>query len=218
MKDSLNKPETKTSSAEGTASGMTVKEQDLLLVDRFLAGDEGAFQELVERYQSKVYGIAFGYCRNRDDALDRTQEAFVKVYRNLKNFQKSSSFYTWLYRVTSNVCLDYLRKAKRHRRHLDNDDTREHGGGSGDEHEVAYSRSGASPAKILGNKELGEKLTQAIDELSESHREIIVLREIEGLSYEELSEILGVPKGTVMSRLHHARTNLKKVLKGYLEG
>jgi RNA polymerase sigma-70 factor (ECF subfamily) len=187
---------------------------DVALVERAQDGDHSAFRELVERYQQKAYAVAFGYCRNREDALDRVQEAYVKAYRNLTRFQGTSSFYTWFYRILMNVCIDFSRKEAKRKKDVGYEDGYEHGG------DALVSTTGtlenANPAKSLANKELGERIEEAMAKLSDSHREILILREVQGLSYEELSEVLGVARGTVMSRLHHARGKLKGYLQGYV--
>ena len=191
---------------------------DLDLVERSQRGDQAAFQQLVERYQWKVYSVAYGYCRNREDALDRVQEAFVKAYRNIGGFQATSSFYTWLYRVTANVCIDFLRREKRHRYGVDYDDGIQRRDTAETQWPTSGSMAHTNPDKALRNRELGDQLQKAVEKLSESHRDSLLLREIDGLSYEELAEVLDIPKGTVMSRLHHARNQLKKTLSGYAGG
>lgn len=190
---------------------------DLDLVALCQAGDRTAFRKLVQRYERKVYSIAYGFVRNREDALDLTQDAFVKVYRNLDGFQATSSFYTWMYRVVVNVCIDFIRRERKHKKGVDYNDTLEHSGAAESESPVVSVSTGRSPAKALGSKELGQKLVDGINNLAPAHKEILLLREVEGLSYEELAEILEIPKGTVMSRLHHARLNLKKRLDDYLD-
>ncbi len=191
------------------------QETDLNLVKLAQNGDQAAFRQLVERYQRKAYSVAYGMVRNPDDAMDLTQDAFVKVFRNLGKFQGSSSFYTWLYRIVVNICIDHLRKSGRVQ-NIDYDDTFRRG----DEENIAGadllpSSLGTNPAKALGRKELIEKMQAALDTLSPNHRTAIVLREIEGLSYEEMAEAMQVNKGTVMSRLHHARKNMQAALSPY---
>mgnify|MGYP001942879979 CR=1 FL=1 len=194
------------------------EETDQNLVKRAQNGEQKAFQLLVERYQRKVYSVAMSMVRNPEDAMDLSQEAFIKAYRNLPNFQGSSSFYTWLYRIVVNLGIDHLRKSGRVQ-NIDYDDTyrRKDEEISGDG-SILPSRLDADPGKSMMRKELAEQMRAALDSLSENHRTIIVLREVEGLSYEEMSDILGISKGTVMSRLHHARKNMQKALSGYLSG
>lgn len=188
---------------------------DLTLVKRVRGGDQRAFKLLVERYQRKVYAVALGMLKNREDAMDVSQEAFVKVYKYLDHFKGDSSFYTWLYRIVTNLCVDHLRKASTQRRdkgEFDEGIATEESSTAG----ILGSRLGTNPQKSALRAELGAKLQEAMQELPEKHREILLLREIDGLSYEELAQILKIPKGTVMSRLFHARAKVQKILSDYL--
>ena len=190
---------------------------DLTLVKRVKTGDQRAFKLLVERYQRKIYAVALGMVKDREEALDISQEAFVKVYKYLDHFKGDSSFYTWLYRITVNICIDALRKKQALRGEqveLDEAvkmDTAEANIGA------LGSRLGTNPQKSALRKELAEKIQQALETVPEKHRAILLLREVEGMSYEDLSRTLQIPKGTVMSRLFHARTKVQKILSEYLE-
>lgn len=193
-----------------------VEETDHNLVVLARNGDHQAFRLLVERYQRKVYSVTYGMVRNPEDAMDLTQDAFIKAYRNLASFQGSSSFYTWIYRIAVNLCIDHLRKNGRVQS-VDYDDKFKH-----DQDEVADgssllpSRLGGNPEKAMGRKELIEQMQQALESLSPNHRTVILLREVEGLSYEEIAQVLDISKGTVMSRLHHARKNMQTALSSYV--
>jgi RNA polymerase sigma-70 factor (ECF subfamily) len=184
---------------------------DRALVDRARQGDGEAFRLLVERYQRRVYGVAYGMVFNSDDALDITQEAFVRVHRYLGSFHGSSAFYTWLYRIVVNLCVDHLRR-RAHDAVIDYDD--------GLLHDV--DATGARPSSIpdphraATEKELGEQLQRALMTLSPIHRAVLNLREIEGLSYEEMAKVMGCSVGTIMSRLFHARRRMQKALQPYL--
>ena len=191
------------------------REEDAQLVERCLEGDERAYRTLVEKYQRRIYTVAFGILRNQEDAMDVTQDAFVKVHRNLPKFEGTSSFYTWLYRIVVNLCIDRKRRAKK-AVNVDYDDAISHEEQAHQSGPTLASVSIAGPAKELARKELREKMQLALDKLSPDHREILVLREFEGLAYEEIAEILNVAKGTVMSRLFHARTNFKQAISRYL--
>ena len=147
--------------------------------------------------------------------MDVTQDAFVKVHRNLPKFEGTSSFYTWLYRIVVNLCIDRKRRAKK-AINVDYDDAISHQEQPHQSGPTLASVSIAGPAKELARKELREKMQLALNKLSPDHREILVLREFEGLAYEEIAEILNVAKGTVMSRLFHARTNFKQAISRYL--
>lgn len=193
---------------------MAEEEIDLTLVKRARSGDRAAFQQLVERYQKRVYSICYGMVRNPDDAMDLAQDTFVKVYRNLEGFQGDSSFYTWIYRIAKNVCIDFLRKSQRFKA-VDYDDAvgRDE---DGDEEALLPGRVGLDPQRVLGRRELVQKIEDALGALSPAHRECILLREVQGLSYQEMADTLGISIGTVMSRLHHARKNMQKALADYV--
>lgn len=188
---------------------------DLTLVKRCREGDRNAYRLLIERYQRKTYAIALGMVKDREEAMDIAQEAFVKVYKYLDHFKGDSSFYTWLYRIVTNLCVDHLRRASTQRRDKGEFDERvatEETATAG----ILSSRLGTNPQKAALRAELAAKLQEAVQELPEKHREILLLREIDGLSYEELAQILKIPKGTVMSRLFHARAKVQKALADYL--
>ncbi|MEM6961486.1 MAG: sigma-70 family RNA polymerase sigma factor, partial [Myxococcota bacterium] len=146
-------------------------------------------------------------------ALDVVQEAFIKVYRHIDNFQGNSSFYTWLYRIVTNLAIDHVRKRRR--------------GSEQECEETRLSPDGelqlpqflnSNPVRTVLRKELLEAIHSALSELPEYHRAVILLREVEGLSYDEIATILEVPKGTIMSRLFHARRRMQQVLAEYLQG
>lgn len=189
---------------------------DSELVERAQEGEREAFQTLVERYQEKVYSICYGKVKDEQDAKDVSQDVFVKVFRYIENFNRESSFYTWLYRIAVNTSIDYLRKQSR-RKEVDYDDKIQ----TDDEvegHELLMpSKLGIDPDRELGRKELREKMLEALETLSEKHRTILTLREVEGLSYKEMAEVLEISKGTVMSRLYHARQYFQEALDDYVD-
>ncbi len=210
----VNIPGKSASDAEHDAAA----NDDHELVREAQKGNARAFEKLVERYQRKVYAVAFGMVRNRQDALDISQEAFIKVHRYLGNFQGSSSFYTWLYRIVVNLAIDHLRKGGKGPP-LDYDDRvrRDESNTAGDP-SILPSILGSNPSKSLGRKELLEHMQKALDALPPYHRAVIVMRELEGMSYKEMAKAMQVSKGTIMSRLHHARHKLQKLLEEYLGG
>ncbi len=177
-------------------------------------GDKRALQQLVKRYQRRAFAIAFGMLRDRENAFDAAQDAFVKVFRNIKGFKGDSSFYTWFYRIVTNVCIDHCRRQARAKT-VDYDDSYRRR----DQSEF-YSLSGNTrnmhPQAAYEKGELKEALNEAIAKLTENHRMVILLREVEGMSYEEIAQTMNCQVGTVMSRLHHARKNLQSALKPYL--
>jgi RNA polymerase sigma-70 factor (ECF subfamily) len=175
-------------------------------------GDHEAFRVLVERYQERAYRLALRVLRDEEAARDVVQEGFLKVYRSLDRFEGRSSFYTWLYRVVMNLCLDAKRR-DRSGRHAEWDETvpmEVDPGGADAVTELAREHS--SPSGQLERKELRAVVADAIEKLPDDARQTLVLREVEGLSYAEIAKCLGVPKGTVMSRLHNARKRVKEIL------
>lgn len=177
------------------------------LVQKAKAGDRDAFAALVSAYEGKIYNLALRYLGNREDAMDASQEVFLRVFRFLPGFQEESGFSTWIYRIGVNVCKDML--AKRTRRNElpleipdDEEDYRTA--------EVADSRY--DPEVIAQQADLRKALADAIGDLPQQQREMIVLRDIQGLSYEEIAKVLALESGTVKSRLSRARENLRKKL------
>jgi RNA polymerase sigma-70 factor (ECF subfamily) len=186
------------------------------LVQRARRGDQQAFRTLMERYKRKVFSIAYGMVRDPEVAMDICQESFIKVYRYLETFQGQSSFYTWLYRIVVNLCIDHIRKEAKHDA-LDYDDMVLRRQPDDAEAWVVPKLLDQNPLAALDRKELSERISRAFEGLSEKHRAVLMLREIEGLSYEDIARTLKIHKGTVMSRLHHARRNLQAALQAYLE-
>ncbi len=169
-------------------------------------GEERAFQVLVERHQRWAYRFAWKMVRNSDAAWDVTQQAFMRVFHNLHNFRQDCLFSTWFRRILFNLAIDYWRSLRR-RTELEYQDE------ISSESQMAEGHNGLcyrplSPEKTARRKEVMQVLEQAMDTLSMEHRTAIYLREIEGLSYEEIAEVMDCPRGTVMSRLHHARKKL----------
>lgn len=195
---------------------ISVEMEDDILVQRSREGDRRAFQMLVGRYQKKLFSIIFGMIHHPEDAMDIVQETFLKVYRYLPNFQGNSSFYTWIYRIAVNLCIDFLRREGKHQA-IDYDDSLQHQNDASEaEGGMVFCTHVNDPARLLKNKELGEEIQKGILALSPNHRAVILLREVEGMSYEEMAAALQCSKGTVMSRLHHARAKLREYLEAYL--
>ncbi len=189
-----------------------VSPSDADVIARARKGDHDAFRVLVERYQERAYRLALRVLRDEEAAQDVVQEGFLKVYRSLDRFEGRSSFYTWLYRVVMNLCLDAKRR-DRSSRHAEWDETAPMEIDPGGADAVAeLARERASPSGQLERAELRSVVADAIERLPDDARQTLVLREVEGLSYAEIAECLGVPKGTVMSRLHNARKRLKEIL------
>lgn len=213
----MNPPLSKASKSGESSGGSSVRD-DHDLVQRVQAGDSAAFRALFDKYHRRAFAVAMGVVKNEDDALDAVQETFVKVHRSIHKFEGSSSFYTWLYRIVMNVSIDHVRRTSR-RKNLDFDERTLHEGSevAGDG-ALVPTVTDANPGKAILRRELGSALQSALQELPEHHRAVIVLREIEGMSYEEMAEALDVPKGTIMSRLFHARKKMQTALAPYLSG
>lgn len=186
---------------------------DLALITRARAGDAGAFRALVIRHQRKVYAVALGIVRDPDAAWDVAQEAFVRVHRHLGEFKGESAFSTWVFRIATHLAIDSVRKERPGSR----DDLEEADeallaeGGEG----ILSTALGTNPQETALRRELAAKIGEALEQLPEKHRTILTLREVEGLSYEELALRLGIHKGTVMSRLFHARRKMQALLREY---
>lgn len=183
-------------------------------VARAREGDHLAFRTLVERYQGRAFRLAARVLRDEDRARDVVQEAFLKVYAGLRRFEGRSSFYTWLYRVTLNLCLD-LRRRQQRGREVEWSDERMQGLRTDDGGGAAWTGAAdaEAPDAQLERAELRRLMADAIDALPEAARATLVLREVEGLSYAEIADALGIPKGTVMSRLHYARRRVQESLR-----
>ena len=177
------------------------------LVQRAKDGDHAAFSQLVSAYEGKIYNLTLRYLGNPDDAMDASQEVFLRMFRFLSGFQEDSSFSTWLYRIGVNVCKDLLsRRARRAEQSLEIPDEEEEGRAA----DIPDGRY--DPERILEGAELRRTLAEAIAQLPEQQREMIVLRDIQGLSYDEIGQALCLEAGTVKSRLFRARENLRKKL------
>lgn len=177
------------------------------LISRCQKGDEDAMKEIFDHYRDKVYRIAYGVVRHREDALDIVQEVFIKVFRSIKNFEGKSRFYTYLYRMAMNTAIDYSRRTKK----LNASSIDEEGGF------VPVDPVENRPDRIAVQKELEERLKEAMDRLPDDQRTALVFREVEGLSYQEMAEAMGCSIGTVMSRLHYGRKKVQDSLREYLK-
>jgi RNA polymerase sigma-70 factor (ECF subfamily) len=183
---------------------------DQMLVNRAARGDEIAFSELVTRHYRRAVRVAFGLLKDRHDAEDVAQDAFARVHQRLKDFEGSSAFYTWLYRIVVNLSIDAIRKRKRERRvDVDEETARE---SLRSEAELWPRYAQHDPGENAERAELKARLQSAFEGLPEIHQAVIMLRELEGFSYEEIAETLNIKKGTVMSRLFHARRGMQAKL------
>lgn len=177
------------------------------LIRNILSGDLDAFAELVEAYEKQVYNLCYRMCGNEEDAKDLTQEAFVKVWRGLEHYQFESAFSTWLYRLTSNVCIDFLRRRKRQNT-VSLFVSREEDG----ETELEPPDQEPLPEEQLLQRERRQAIERAMGQLEEEFRLVLTLRVIHDMPYEQIAQITNVKVGTVKSRLARARSKLKKIL------
>jgi RNA polymerase sigma-70 factor, ECF subfamily len=184
--------------------------EDRALVERVQAGDKEAFRQLVERHQRRAFSIAMGLVRDESDARELVQDAFLRVYKNIGTFQGQSSFFTWLYRIITNLSIDLIRKPGRQVAELD--ETKQDGADPNKDFPFLSRIDGSDPADVVRRTEIAARLKEALAALPDYHRGVILMREVEGLSYEEMAEAMGVSKGTIMSRLFHARQKLQKAL------
>jgi RNA polymerase sigma-70 factor, ECF subfamily len=183
-------------------------EEDRELIILAQKGDRTAFRKLVERHQRRAFSIAVGLVRDENDARELVQEAFLRVYKGLHSFQGSSTFFTWLYRIITNLAIDLMRKPGRREVELTEAQSVD------DEADLPLVAriDGADPIDVVRRREIATRIQAALDELPPYHRGVILMREIEGMSYEEMAQAMGVSKGTIMSRLFHARQKLQRAL------
>jgi RNA polymerase sigma-70 factor (ECF subfamily) len=182
---------------------------DISLVKRCQGGDLAAYELLVGRYRQRVFNVVYGIVHNVEDANDLCQETFVKAWRSLGRFKGESAFYTWLYRIATNLGIDHLRRrAKQESVSFDDAIKSEDDA----EPEMMASKI-ALPSKETERTELRAAIEAAIAQLSPEHRAVIMLKEFEGLAYKEIAKVVGCSLGTVMSRLFYARQHLQKLLK-----
>ena len=182
-------------------------EQELVALAK--QGDQDAFAQLVQANQNKIYSLALRMTGNPEDGADLAQDAFLKAWRSLPTFQEESSFSTWLYKLTSNLCIDFLRKEKRRKAavttvSLDDEDE--------DAPPMEVPDHRFTPETEVERRELRAAMSRALHSLSDEHRQILILREVEGLSYTEIAEALELEEGTVKFRIARARISLRNIL------
>lgn len=184
-----------------------IESRERELITRAKAGDESGFEELILGCKTRAYNIALRYMRNEEDALDALQESFIKVFRYLASFKEESSFQTWVYRIVVNTCHDMLRKNAHIRKNSSLFQT-----GEDEEQETAIPDTAPTPEEELERKETMRIILEALETLPAEQKEIIVLRDMQGFSYEEIGEILDCSLGTVKSRINRSRAKLREIL------
>jgi RNA polymerase sigma-70 factor (ECF subfamily) len=212
-KDQLEKPTAPPPLPELPEAAEGEETSDLILVRRSQDQDMGAYDQLVRRYQERIYATVYHMTSNHEDANDLVQETFVKAYRALKSFKGDSSFYTWIYRIAVNKTINFL-KQRKNRIHLSLDDVDFNAENDPD---LVALVSEKTPRRDLNLSELQEKLNSAMLKLSEHHRMVVTLHDIQGLSHEEIGAIMDCNVGTVRSRLFYARQQLQAHLADYLK-
>ena len=189
---------------------------ETLFVQRLRSNEDSAYDELVRTYHAPLYHVACRMLRDPGEAADVTQDVFVKVFRNIGRFRGQSSLKTWIFKIGFREVLNRVRWSRRRWRQFTVSLEGRPGSEDGDSEAVQIADSSLSPEAELQRRERSDAIQQALGKLSVEHRSIVVLRDIQGFSYNEISEILGVSPGTVKSRLARARTDLKKRLMRYL--
>jgi RNA polymerase sigma-70 factor (ECF subfamily) len=199
-------------SAARTSNGAAKRREtdlDRELIDQAKKGDQQAFRELVERHQRGAFTVAMAYVHDENDARELVQEAFLRVHRGLATFQGGSAFFTWLYRIVTNLAIDATRRQGRRVDELEDEQLADD-----EPQDIPYvaRMDGSDPFRVVRRREIAERLQAALDRLPPYHRAVVVMREVEGMSYEEIAEATGATPGTVMSRLFHARQKLQRAL------
>ncbi len=197
-------------------AGTATMHADSALVRRAQAHDRAAFNEIVLRYKGKIYNFIYRMVHSAPDAEDLTQETFLRAYTSIHSFQSRASLNTWLFRIATNLCIDYGRKSSRLSGMLT--PLAQESADEGEETEREIPDVAFDPQRLLLNKELGARLDMALRQLPEKLRTVVLLHDIEGLPYEEIAGIVGCPLGTVKSRLFNARSALREKLSPYLGG
>ena len=199
---------------EADAPTVPAAVEDKQLVRRAQEGDLSAFDELIRRYQERVYATVYHMTSNHEDANDLTQETFVKAYKALSSFKGDSGFFTWVYRIAVNKTINFLKQKKNRHNGFslnDLDFNAEH------DPDLVALVSDKNPRRDMGLAELHEKLNEAMQKLSDVHRLVVTLHDIQGLSHEEIGKIMDCNPGTVRSRLFYARQQLQGALSDYLK-
>jgi RNA polymerase sigma-70 factor (ECF subfamily) len=202
----------------GSAGATRITVEDALLVEQARGGDMGAFSRLVTKYQDRLVNTCWRISGNLDDAQDLAQEAFLHALEKLDTFKHKAGFYTWLFRIAVNLSISHRRKSARAvKLSLHGPDGQWRG-----DHQAArlvnrVSNEPSDPPARLSQREMGRLVAEGVEELDDDHRAVVVLRDVEGFNYEQIGEILELPIGTVKSRLHRARMELRQRLRPVVE-
>jgi RNA polymerase sigma factor (sigma-70 family) len=206
----MSLPPSNQDSKEGErTSAPTIEDQELVL--RVQKGDAVAFDQLIEKYKLRVYGVIYNMVSNHEDASDLSQETFVRAFKSIHSFKSKANFYTWLYRIGVNTTLNFLKRRKEPHLSLNEWDS--------DIDQDPALKELTSPdtgSNALDREELQQKLNEALQKLSEEHRAVVVLHDIEGLRHQEIAKILGCTEATARSRLFYAHQQLQSLLANYI--
>ncbi len=200
------------------AEAANLKIDDSVLVERCRQGDSAAMERLILRYQNRIYNVILRMCRNTDDAAELTQETFVKIIQKINEFEGRSNFYTWAFRIAVNLTLNYCQRSSRlDLKSLDIEAVDHSRQSRRKLKELLTDDTCPDPAVMAQNKELCEIVMQSLMKLDDAHRAVVVLRDIEGMNYARIAEVLDIELGTVKSRLSRARSNLRKIMEAILQ-
>jgi len=188
---------------------------DTVLVEQCRQGDSEAMERLILKYQNRIYNVILKICANVDDAAELTQETFVKVIENIDKFEGRSGFYTWAFRIAVNLTLNYCQRSGR--LGLKSLDAEDDGQARQQLKEFLNDDSSPDPAAVAANKELCEIVIASLMKLNDAQRTVLVLRDIEGMNYAQIAEVLDIELGTVRSRLSRARSNLRGIMEAILQ-
>lgn len=181
-----------------------MSENELIIIDKAINGDIKSFEVLIKKHQKFAYNVALKYLKDPNEAEDVTQEALIKAFKYLKNFNKNAKFSTWLYRIVINTCKDELRKNKNNQNNLSLNNE--------DDYVNELEDETYEPLKHAENEELGKNLQKAINQLDINYKDVIILCDMKDYSYQEISNILEIPLGTVRSRISRGRLKLRKIV------
>ena len=191
---------------------------DAMLVERCRKGDSAAMERLILKYQNRIYNVILKICANPHDAAELTQDTFVKVIENIKRFEGKSSFYTWTFRIAVNLTLNYCqRNAKFKLKSLDAESSEDNYKAAQSLKEFLSDNSSSNPATVAQNKELWDIALKSLMKLDDEQRTVIVLRDIEGMDYAQIANVLEIKLGTVRSRISRARNRLRQIMEAILQ-
>ena len=191
---------------------------EAVLVEQCRRGDSAAMEHLILKYQNRIYNVILKMCANTDDAAELTQETFVKIIETIDRFESKSSFYTWAFRIAVNLTINYCKRSvKLAFRSLDTDDGEQDWQAKSTLKEYLRDDRAPDPADVAQDKELTELIVKAMMKLDDAQRTVIVLRDIEGMNYAQIAEVLNIETGTVKSRISRARSNLREIMEAILQ-